>query len=320
MRKTVLTAIAALGTGAAVALSAGLSTAQPKAAPAAPAAPAAAWQQVGDDIKSGISGLAVTSHSGGDRFSALVVRDNKRPGENRLAEVTYRPGADAEVAPIAWQGAAEPIDLEALDRVPGTSDEYVAVASRGLAYHLKADATEKAVKVLDISPLPAIGEGDDYESFSLTSQNGKLAALWADRGAGKKRPATVHAAPFSFNSYGEAEFGKVEKTTFRAPYPSGDVRHISDIDVTKSGRVLVSSASDSGDDGPFDSAVSDAGKLSVSGTGKVRLSLAKSPELLKKFKGHKIEAVHCVPGSPSAALGTDDENAGGSVTTSPLCG
>ncbi|MGW6062265.1 hypothetical protein [Streptomyces sp. NPDC055189] len=310
MRKSALAAMTALGAGVAVLLATGPTVAQPPTDPR--------WQQVGDDIKSGVSGLAVTSDSG-DGLRALVVRDNKRPGENRLAEVAYRPGADAEVTPVAWQGAAEPVDLEALDRVPGTSDEYVAVASRGLVYHLKAHGTQQAVEVLDISPLPAIGDGDDFESFSLTSRNGKLAALWADRGAGKKRPATVHSAPFSFSSYGESEFGKVQKSAFRAPYPSGDVRHVSDIDVTKSGRVLVSSASDSGDDGPFDSAVSDAGRLSVTRAGAVRLSLAKSPELLEKFKDHKIEALHCLPGSHRAALGTDDENAGGYVTTSRLC-
>ncbi|MEV8319141.1 hypothetical protein AB0Q95_33785 [Streptomyces sp. NPDC059900] len=311
MRKTVLTAIVALGTGAAVAFGAGPSTAQPKPA-------TDPWVQIGSDIKSGVSGLTVTSRSGGT-LHTLVVRDNKKPGENRVAEATYRPGRAPEVSPITWRGGPEPVDLEALDAVPGTSDEFVAVASRGLAYHVKLTDAGEAVEVLDIAPLPAIGTGDNFESFSLTSQNGKLAALWADRGAGKKRPSVVYSAPFSFNSYGEAEFGKVKKSAFRAPYPSGDVRHVSDIDVTKSGRVLVSSASDSGDDGPFDSAVSDAGKLSVSRAGAVRLSLAESPKLLEKFKGHKIEALHCLPGTHRAALGTDDENAGGSVTTSRLC-
>ncbi|MFC8130149.1 hypothetical protein [Streptomyces sp. NPDC057302] len=309
MRKTVLTAIAATGAGLAVVLSTGLSSAQPKAAP---------WQQVGGDIKSGISGLAVTSRSG-DALHALVVRDNKRPGENRIAEVTYRPGQAAVATPVTWQGGAEPIDLEAIDAVPGTSDEYVAVASRGLAYHLKLMDAGEAVQVLDIAPLPAIGTGDDFESFALTSRHGKTAAIWADRGAGADRPATLYAAPFSINSYGESKFGAVQKATLRAPYPKEDVRHASDIEVTKSGRLLVSSASDAGDDGPFDSAVSDAGRLFVNSAGKVRLSVDKSPELLKKFEGHKIEALHCLPKSPLAALGTDDENAGGSVTTHRLC-
>ncbi|MFD3573690.1 hypothetical protein [Streptomyces sp. NPDC058644] len=309
MRKTLLTAMTAIGAGVAVALGTGLSTAQPKAAP---------WQQVGSDVKSGISGLAVTYRSGGN-LHALVVRDNKRPGENRVAEVTYRHGQAAVATPLTWLGGAEPVDLEALDAVPGTSDEYVAVASRGLAYHLELTDAGEAVRVLDIAPLPAIGTGDDFESFTLTSRHGKTVAVWADRGEGKDRPATLYAAPFSINSYGESKFGAVKTATFRAPYPRGDVRHASDMEVTRSGRLLVSSASDAGDDGPFDSAVSDAGRVSVTSAGRVRLSVDKTPELLTKFKGHKIEALHCVPGSRVAALGTDDENAGGAVTMHRLC-
>ncbi|MEV7193761.1 hypothetical protein AB0N81_18435 [Streptomyces sp. NPDC093510] len=289
---------------------------------AAPAPPApGGWQRAGDDISSGISGLALTGRTDGATH-ALVVRDNKKPGENRVARLTYRPGADsdraASVQQLTWTGAAEPIDLEAIEAVPGARGEYMALASRGLVHHLKVSGTE--VHVLDTSPLPAIADGDDYESFALTSRHGRLAAVWADRGAGKERPATLHAAPFSFTKYGEADFGPVTTARLRAPYPTGDVRHASDISVTPSGRLVISSASDAGDDGPFDSAVMDAGSLSVSRTGKVRLSVAKSPDVLRKFKGHKIEAVECVPGSRDAVLGTDDENAGGYVNSAQVCG
>ncbi|MEU6994531.1 hypothetical protein ABZ953_28220 [Streptomyces sp. NPDC046465] len=278
-------------------------------------APDGGWQQAGDDITSGISGSALTGRSAGATH-AVVVRDNKKPGQNRVADLTYRPGRSATVEPLTWAGGAEPIDLEAIEAVPGTSDEYVALASRGLVYHVKVKGSE--AEVLDTSPLPAIAEGDDYESFALTARHGRLAAVWSDRGAGEDRPARVHAAPFSFNKYGEADFGRVTTARFRAPYPSGDVRHASDITVTDSGRLLISSASDAGDDGPFDSAVNDAGSLSVSRSGAVRLSLAKSPDVLRKFKGHKIEAMEYVPETKSLLLGTDDENAGAVVTTVPL--
>ncbi|WP_409238480.1 hypothetical protein [Streptomyces sp. PA5.6] len=308
---TVLTATAAL-------LSAGGLTAS------AAHAPGGGWQKVGDDIKSGISGLAVTS--GGLRqggTDAVVVRDNKKPGENRLARLTHAPGADrsapASVEPLTWKGTAAPIDLEAIEAVPGARDEYVALASRGLVYHLKVTGPD--IQVLDTSPLPAIADGDDYESFALTSRHGKLAAVWADRGAGEKRPATLRAAPFSFNKYGEADFGPVTTARLRAPWPTGDVRHASDISVTPSGRLVTSSASDAGDDGPFASAVLNAGELTVSRSGKVRLSVSKSPEVVRKFKGVKIEAVECLPGSGGKALlGTDDENAGGSVNSASVCG
>ncbi|WAL98700.1 hypothetical protein [Streptomyces sp. Je 1-369] len=308
---TVLTATAAL-------LSAGGLTAS------AAHTPNGGWQRIGDDITSGISGLAVTGeaqrHGGTD---AVVVRDNKKPGENRVARLTYRPGADRSTVTrteaLTWAGTPEPIDLEAIEAVPGLRGEYVALASRGLVYHVKVTGHE--IQVLDTSPLPAIADGDDYESFALTSRHGKMAAVWADRGAGKKRPATLRAAPFSFNKYGEADFGPVTTARLRAPYPVGDVRHASDISVTPSGRLVISSASDAGDDGPFDSAVLNAGNLSVSRTGKVRLSVAKSPDVVRKFEGVKIEAVECVPDSGGKALlGTDDENAGGSVNSATVCG
>jgi hypothetical protein len=318
IRKAVLSAIAVAGAGVAVAASTGVTAAR-TGDTAAPAA--AGWQQVGLDIRSGVSGLAVTSHSG-RTYRALVVLDNKRPGENRIARLTYGPGESGRatgVQPLEWQGGAEPVDLEALEAVPGTSDEYLAVASRGLVYHLKSTDDGKAVEVRDLSPLPAIGQGDNFEGFTLVSQHGGLAAVWADRGEGSDRPATLYAAPLSFNEYGESTFGAVTRAVYRAPYPTGDVRHASDLSVTDSGRLLISSASDEGDDGPFDSAVSDAGWVSLDRSGQVRVRMARHPEVLRKFEDHKVEAVDCVSGSGIAVLGTDDENAGGAVTTARIC-
>ncbi|MER7535857.1 hypothetical protein ABTX77_13870 [Streptomyces sp. NPDC097704] len=89
--------------------------------------------------------------------------------------------------------------------------------------------------------------------------------------------------------------------------------------MTDSGRILVGSAGDAGDDGPFDSAVSDAGRVTLSAAGRVRIALAASPTVLGTFPGYKVEAVECLPGSADALLGTDDENLGGYVRTMPFC-
>lgn len=48
--------------------------------------------------------------------------------------------------------------------------EYLALASRGIVYRLKV--TGSAAEVLDYSPLPGIGEGDDFESFALVAREG----------------------------------------------------------------------------------------------------------------------------------------------------
>lgn len=125
----------------------------------------------------------------------------------------------------------------------------------------------------------------------------------------------------SFAPWGQPQFGAVTRRSYVAAYPTGEgIRHISDISVTGSGRIIVSSAADAGDDGPFDSAVSDAGRVTVSAAGRVRVTLAASPAVLGTYPRYKIEAVECLPGSSDALLGTDDENLGGYVRTAPLCG
>ncbi|MEU9878121.1 hypothetical protein [Streptomyces phaeochromogenes] len=89
--------------------------------------------------------------------------------------------------------------------------------------------------------------------------------------------------------------------------------------MTDSGRIIASSAAYAGDDGPFDSAVSDAGRMSLSAAGRVRVTLAASSSVLGTFPEYKIEAVECLPGSTDALLATDDENLGGYVRTMPFC-
>ncbi|MEU6877725.1 hypothetical protein [Streptomyces sp. NPDC046712] len=284
----------------------------------APAGADGAWQKVGVDARSGVSGIAYEGRTGdGTGVHVLVVHDNKRTGQQRLSRVTHWEGSYG-ISPIAWDGP-EPVDLEAIESIPGMPGEYLALTGRGIVFRLKVDGG--TATVVDYTPLPAIGEGDDFESFALVAQNGKLAALWADRGTGADRPATLYAAPLTFAPWGQPLFGAVTRRSYLAPYPTdGATRHISDLSVTGSGRIIASSAADAGDDGPFDSAVSDAGRVTVSPTGRVRVALATSPTVLGTFPQYKIEAVECLPGSTDALLGTDDENLGGYVRTMSFCG
>ncbi|MCX5394371.1 hypothetical protein [Streptomyces sp. NBC_00094] len=283
----------------------------------APAGAEGEWRKVGADARSGISGLAFEGRTeDGAGVRVLAVHDNKRSGQQRLSRITHTEGS-AVVSPITWDGS-EPVDLEAVEAIPGIPGEYLALTGRGILFRLKVAGS--TATVVDYTPLPAIGEGDDFESFALVAQNGKFAALWADRGAGE-RPATLYAAPLTFAAWGQPLFGAVTQRTYRAAYPTeSGTRHISDIAVTDTGRLVVSSASDAGDDGPFDSAVTAAGRVTISATGRVRVALAASPTLLGTFPQYKIEAVECLPGSADALLGTDDENVGGHARTLPACG
>ncbi|MFJ3922151.1 hypothetical protein [Streptomyces sp. NPDC090022] len=276
------------------------------------------WHRAGADARGGVSGVAFEGRTGdGAGVRVLVVHDNKRSGQQRLSRLTHGDGSDG-VSPITWDGP-EPVDLEAIEAIPGMPGEYLALTGRGIVYRMKV--TGSTATVVDHTPLPAIGTGDDFESFALVARNGRLVALWADRGAGAGRPATLYAAPVTFASWGQPLFGDVTRRAYGAAYPAEDgTRHISDISVTGSGRILVSSAADAGDDGPFDSAVSDAGRVTVSAAGRPRIALETSPTVLETFPRYKVEGMECLPGSGDALLGTDDENGGGYVTTRPLCG
>lgn len=302
----------------AAALGAGVAVAAPAQA-ATPAAPGTTgdhgWVSTGDGMTSGVSGMVVTGRHGGE-IDALVVRDNKKAGENRLARVSYRPGRQADVRPLGWQGSSTPVDLESIEKVPGHEGEYIAVASEGKGYRFQVG--HGAAHVRETFTLPDIGEGDNFEDFALTYRHGKLAAVWADRGQ-DERPSTLYAARISLPEHGAADFGAVTEQELRAPYPTENVRHASDLKITDSGSLLVGSASDPGDDGPFDSAVYEAGTVSPDRSHGVSLHVAKDPEVLGKFAGHKIEALACLPGSREGVLGTDDENAGGALNTARFC-
>lgn len=280
-------------------------------APAAGARAADGWQRVGDDITSGVSGLAVESRHK-DTVHALAVRDNKEPGQQRLVAVRYSPDGKPQVRPVGWSGE-EPVDLEAIDAVPGRDQEYVALASDGTAYRIHRG--EETVRVIRKFRLPDISPDANYEGFTLTrTTHGTIAAVWADRG-GDDRPAQLTAASWNPDTNG---FGKRDSAEFRVPYPAQDVRHVSDVELSADGRLTVSSASDPGNDGPYDSALYAAGRLAVR-DGDVRLTLSAAPERLATFAGHKIEALTCLPHSEKGILGTDDENDGGSVTTATFC-
>ena len=93
----------------------------------------------------------------------------------------------------------------------------------------------------------------------------------------------------------------------------GNVRHISDLKVDRSGQLWITAATDPGDDGPFDSAVYEAGKFLIQGE---TIAFQENTELLplSRFPGHKIEAIELIGETQrETILGTDDENSGSSV-------
>ncbi|MGW8886148.1 hypothetical protein [Streptomyces sp. NPDC055749] len=283
------------------------------------AGPGDGWQRVGSGIQGGVSGMALVDGApvGRDRADVVVVRDNKAEGQSRVATVRLRPGLAPVTQELPWQGPV-PSDLEALDAVPGRPGHYIAVASKGDAYHVIV-AHGRATVQGDPVTLPGGHTDDNYESFAVHRHpSGEVFAVWATRGSGAEK-SVVRAAALHVGAYRMA-FGQVSsRQEFAVPYPNKDeVRHISDLKVLENGTIMVSAASDPNvDDGPFSSAVYVAGELTVNSINRAALKLTKTPDLrplrhYTKQRDRKIEAIAILP-DRHALWGTDDENKGGSV-------
>jgi hypothetical protein len=264
-------------------------------APAAGADPL--WTQIGTGITQGISGAAAGTSGGW-----VVVRDNKTAGQNRVALLS----ADNVITTLSWPGSA-PQDLEAIDAVPGQSGRYAVVTSAGAGRIISVTGT--TMSVVRSFSLPT-GRNQN-EGFALTRFGSTTVAVWGNRGA-SATPGRLFAAKFNA---GTGVFGAVAQGPVSVPYPTTNVRHISDTKVL-AGRIVVSSASDPGDNGPFDSALYDVGTVALV-SGRARLTLA-TPVSLGMYPGHKVEAIAC--NGTTGILGTDDENLGGWVTPATFCG
>jgi hypothetical protein len=234
----------------------------------------------------------------------VVVRDNKAPGQDRVALLD----AEYRVTDVSWPGA-EPVDLESIDAVPGHPGRYVTCTSAGSCYDVRIDGDSLAV--LRTFTLPA--GRDQNEAFAMTTaDDGSLLALWANRGSATT-PGVLFTATFDVAT---GSFGAVSRADISVPYPTTNVRPVSDATIVGS-RVVITSASDNGDDGPFDSEVYEIGTVALV-QGDAVLDLH-SPVSLGRFPGHKVEGIACLDGHGTGMLGTDDENLGGYVVQADVC-
>jgi hypothetical protein len=256
----------------------------------------ATWTRVGAGMKQGVSGIAPGSNGGW-----VVVRDNKVEGDNRVALLS----SNGVATPLTWPGA--PVDLEAIDVVPGRADEYAVVTSAGAGRVISISGT--TLKVGRAFTLPT-GRSQN-EGFALTHRDGTTVAVWGNRGS-VTAPGRLFTATFNPST---GVFGPVTKAEVRVPYPTAHVRHISDLRVMSDGRIVISSASDPGTSGPFASALYDVGTVNLV-KGRARLSPV-TPVLLGRVDGHKVEGIGCA--GTTGLLGADDEKLGGWVSPSTIC-
>ncbi|WP_414563624.1 MULTISPECIES: hypothetical protein [unclassified Anabaena] len=268
------------------------------------------WRPVRGGISFGISGMALVEQQN-DTLDFLVVHDNKQKNQGRLAIISIKGKNQPEYFAVDWSSTTElPIDLEALTSVPGKNNtEFIALTSFGKAYYLKLNSAKKTVSVLKEFNLPNVPQGSNFEGFGLQDIDGKLVAIWAHRGAGQQ-PATVYWGNFNPSTYQITLAGSRD---LQVPFPSDNVRHISDIKVDSGGIVYITSASDAGDDGPFQSALYVAGYLGFSGN---KIVWRQNSQLVPLYRANyrKIEGMELVPGNAGGVVfGTDDESLGSYV-------
>lgn len=255
------------------------------------------WISVGSGFAANVSGIAPAD------TGWVIVRDNKKAWQNHVALLDQ----DGDVTPLAWPGSP-PADLESVDAIPGSADGYVVVNSAGTGWVLSIQGA--AITVDRQFSLP--GDLRQVEGFALTSVDGSTVAVWASRGS-STRPARVKAATFDpqTTTFGPLRSGKVS-----VPYPTSHARQVSSMTISD-GRVLVSSASDPGNEGPFSSGVFDVGTIPrIWKSGKPALKLA-TPVEIGRYDGHKVEGIAC--GHGVGILGSDDEKLGGAVRTADIC-
>ena len=253
--------------------------------------------------------MALIDHVG-QNVSFLIINDNKLKEQNHAAIVSVEGAAAPKYTPLRWLGDDLPTDLEAVASVPGVENNFMAFSSAGRVFRIEVNRSDNSVKVIKSFDVPQIPAGCDFEGFALQRVNNVLLAVWADRGLDAK-PAQLFWSKFDLQA---DAFTQVGWTFLKVPYPVGNTRHISDVKVDQTGAVFITSASDPGNDGPFNSAFYRAGKFDLDSPGQI--SFRQSPNLTRlfTFDSHKVEAFEFVLGGDGGiAFGTDDENLGAAI-------
>ncbi|MGM3307666.1 hypothetical protein ACSQ6I_17135 [Anabaena sp. WFMT] len=268
------------------------------------------WIPVRGGIPFGISGMALINQKN-DQLDFLIVHDNKKANQGRLAIISFQGKNQPKYLPLNWQKNLQiPIDLEALTSIPDTNkSDFIAVNSQGKAYHFQLDTNKKNIYIFKEFDLPEITKNSNFESFCLQKIDNQLIAVWGHRGEGEQ-PAKIYWGKLNLTKY---QINNVGSANFKVPFPGGNVRHISDLKIDSGGIVYITSANDSGDDGPFQSAVYIAGYLALRGD---QIEWRQNQQLFSIYRDHyhKIEGLEFLPGAVGGLIvGTDDENMGSSA-------
>ncbi len=279
------------------------------------------WQLVSHSSESTISGICRWGNSG-DAPRYIVVHDNKKAGQARMSLLVHAASwtlstvvvFDPQRLVTDSKGELLIRDLEGICPIPGKANEFLTVGNRegkeGFVFAFRLNADRKTAEVIGTAELPGMQPDFDLEGLDLIPAGNAVFAVWADRG-GSNRPATIMAASVDL---AKLSFGAPTSIKTTAPWPrDSDARSVSDLRISGSGEIYISSASDPGDEGPFDSAVYIAARFQASASGTLQLTPYSSLIPICYAPTHKIEAIDLDRKTGEIIFGTDDEASGASV-------
>ena len=306
------------------------------------------WITVKSESRFNFSGVALVE-SNNNKVTLIVVHDNKdqladkqtnpvRDKTERIGLVTIEGKENRpKYIPLKWldKNGTEnnlPVDLESITSLPEMPNHFMAGVGnpfgedkKGRVYYVKLDAERKEVRVLSeirlpVNPLESCGAKEcDFESFAVQKFDNRLLAVWADRGRNEKA-STLFWGELVLS---EAKINLLGQSEIKTPSPDlgdwtnvsfAETRSISDLKVDSSGGLFVSSAFDSGDEGPFSSAFYYVGAFQ-NRNNLIGFNRSIAPVKLYQFKNYKIEAFEFVPGKSGGVIfGTDDELFGASIS------
>lgn len=279
-------------------------------------APSLDWKHVAQDRAHAISGIVKWGEANGKpRF--LVVHDNKGDDDSKISLLTESNSGwkmdtvkitDPDHKATDADGKSLVKDLESLCLVPGKDNEVMAIGDRdraqGWVYEFEI-ANGKA-KIKDTFVVPGVLPDSDYEAFQLVKGPNGLVAAWADRGS-SARPAKLSVSMFDLGAANH--FRTVSTASITTPWPTVSARSIAELRVSPSWEIYVSSVTDGGDGGPFDSAIYVVASATPTGL----LNAYDKPVFICATPGYKIEAMDFDAQGRDIVFATDDEDLGASL-------
>ena len=203
---------------------------------------------------------------------------------------------------LVWPEPKLPYDLEALHKMPGFKNKFIAMESTGKAYIFYIDPFNFRIEIVQTFTLPGISNKMNLEGLAIYNSAQGQIFLYGDRGSNKRSSTLIVALydPSNHNIY------EVSKFEVELPVPAKSKRNIADLTIDKNGGVWTAATSDPGNNGPFKTAIYQIGQMNNTGTFDFN-----HPSLLKPLmiiENQKVEAMIFDKGD--LILMTDNENFG----------